>query len=628
MSKHRSLVIVLCLALTNALGAAPPAFYLSDFAAGESGFRTIYHYYGKSDLSIDREKPGPSGGPSLRTTLTGKTKTMAGINLPVPPGQRVRIALAGAAALSVCDKINVAVKCITDGGDVWLDVGAFPRTRAFGLVSSGIMEIPSATQRAYLFVFAQDATGVFWVADLSVRPADVPPELEAQFDAKGPTVWGINDPLVLAYHEKPDATLSDTSAKLMAAVGFRVARLWTWWGSRDQFKYDINQGGAWLMLDRTKGEYDFSPLAQRLDQLAYYGLAPGPVIVNGTPVWASGKTVADLPVDAPGKWRARRRPFWPPRDWAEYDRFVFELASRFKGRVRTWEVMNEANTPDSGLQGGHRMYAEYLRRFHAAAKRADAGCTVLCGRIGGDWLGRMVAETPRIVDSFDGMVCHPYAGTAEGSLAMVRRLQFAMAGLGFVKPIYITEFNFFGGKWQDDKPGDVLQREMAGRIRAGAPLMAKVSDSVSWWNATFKTHRHGLLRDEDVCLRPLLQFWEFGKVTGRLTPGGGPVKARVEIVAAGVDAAGQTDVRLVATNASDQPQAIRFWPVGFVTALGMSTDDVRAYDWQGTLAPGAQHTVTIRVRPTPAAAKHTMPLGLAIINAQGNAVAMRDLVVP
>jgi hypothetical protein len=59
----------------------------------------------------------------------------------------------------------------------------------------------------------------------------------------------------------------------------------------------------------------------------------------------------------------------------------------------------------------------------------------------------------------------------------------------------------------------------------------------------------------------------------------------------------------------------------------MTLDDVRAHNWQRTLAPGARHTVTIRVRPTPAAAKHSMPLGLAIINAQGNSVVMRDLVV-
>jgi len=246
---------------------------------------------------------------------------------------------------------------------------------------------------------------------------------------------------------------------------------------------------------------------------------------------------------------------------------------------------------------------------------------VLCGRIGADWFGRMVAEDPRIVDSFDGVVCHPYSSSAEASLAMVRRLQFVMAERGFVKPMYITEFNFFGGKWKDDKPGDVLQREMAARIRAGAPLMAKVSNSVSWWNAVFGTHRHGLLRDEDVCLRPLLQFWEFGKVTGRLTRDGGPVTARVEII-------DQATVRLTATNTSDQPQAIRFWPVGFVTALGLTIDDVRALDWQGTLAPGAQHAATIRIRPTPAASKRSMPHGLAIINAQGNSVTMRELAVP
>ena len=615
---------------STANGQTPrDVIYRSDFASGLSGFQRIFHYYGEAELSLDSEKRGPSGAPSHRVDLAQKTKTIVGIKLPVRPGQRVRVALAGAAELQECERLRVALKCVSAKGKqvAWIDLGAFPRQREFGHLRSPTLEIPQSMSRAYLFIFPDGARGRLWLADVVVRAAGIPAELEADLAVQGPTVWGINDALALAYHKPHDATISDTSAKLMATVGFTRARLWCWWGSRSQLKNDINQGGVWLMLDRRDDGYDFSALGHRLDRLAQYGLRPGAVIVQGTPEWASGKSGDHIPAAAKRNWRARRKPFFPPRDWADYEQFVTALVSQFKDRVRIWEVMNEPNTPDTGLQGGHRAYMDYLRRFHKAAKEVDPSCTVLCSRVGVDWLGKMLADDPTIVDCFDAIVSHPYSNGGDDSFAKTRALQLRMADAGFLKPIYMTEVGFFGGKWKDPRPGSVVQAEMAAKVRQGLPLMAKLSKRVTWWNSVFKSYAHGLLRDEGVCLRPLDQYWAFGDVTGRLSKSGGPVKASVELPSPPVRIGQEALVRLAATNASDEPQTIRFWPVGFVTALGVTLEEIRAHEWEGVLPVGGVRSATLRIRPSAEAEKHSLPVGLTVINGKGNSLALEVLPV-
>jgi len=604
--------------------ASEDVIYQSGFASGLSGFRRIFHYHGKAELSLDREKCGPSGAPSLRVSLPERTKTIVGLRVPVRPGQRIRVALAGATELPECERLRVALKCVSAKGKqvAWIDLGAFPQGPRFGHLRSPTVEVPESTNRAYLFIFPDGARGRLWVADVVVRATNIPTEFEADLTVRGPTVWGINDALALAYHKPHDATISDTSAKLMATVGLTHARLWCWWGSRDQLKNDINQGGAWIMLDRRGDGYDLSPLERRLNRLAHYGLRPGAVIVQGTPEWASGRNADDIPAEAKKNWRARRKPFFPPRDWADYEGFVTALVSQFKDRVRIWEVMNEPNTPDAGLQGGHGAYLEYLRRFHRAAKEADPGCTVLCSRVGIDWLGKMLADDPAVVDCFDGIVSHPYSDGGDDSFAKGRALQLRMADAGFMKPIYMTEVGFFGGKWKDPRPGSVVQAEMAAKVRHGLPLMAKLSSRVTWWNSVFASYAHGLLRDDGLCLRPLDQYWAFGEVTGQLLKSGGPVKASVEVSRQPVRGGQEALVRLTATNTTDEPQTIRFWPVGFVTALGVTLGEIRAQEWEGVLPAGGARSATLRIRPFAETAKRSLPVGLAVIGSVRNSLAL------
>ena len=379
--------------LAVAANATDSVMYRSDFARDLSGFRRIFHYHGKVNLAVDGARPGLNGKPSLRVALSGETKTIVGRQLPVASGQRLRVSLSAAVELQVRGHIRVVLKCVDAGGKqlAWVDLGELPSEAEFGRLRSSTAEISKGTDRAYLVVFIDGVRGTLWLADVVVEQMGrMPAELEQLMHASARTVWGINDPLSLAYHAPHDDMISDTSAKLMAAAGFTHARLWCWWGSRDQLKRDINQGGAWVTADRGEAGWDFSKLQARIDRLAHYGLSPGAVVVHGTPEWASGKTAETLPAEVRAHWRMGRRPFFAPRDWADYEEFVRALVASFRDRVHVWEVMNEPNTSDAGLQGGHRAYMDYLRHFYRAAKSIDGECTVLCSRVGSDWLGKMI----------------------------------------------------------------------------------------------------------------------------------------------------------------------------------------------------------------------------------------------
>lgn len=103
---------------------------------------------------------------------------------------------------------------------------------------------------------------------------------------------------------------------------------------------------SWEKLEPTRGQWDFS----RLDELVRLALANNvePMLTLGiTPRWASSQ---------PG------RPFVyglggnaPPRDMADWENYVRTVATRYKGKIRHYELWNEptfAEQEKAGTNGG------------------------------------------------------------------------------------------------------------------------------------------------------------------------------------------------------------------------------------------------------------------------------------
>lgn len=81
--------------------------------------------------------------------------------------------------------------------------------------------------------------------------------------------------------------------------------------------------------------------------------------------------------------------FWhyPPKDYEEFGEFVFDLVSRYKDRIKTWELWNE---PDIQIfwAGNQEEFARLIRAGSEAVRRADPEATVVLGGLAHDpvWL--------------------------------------------------------------------------------------------------------------------------------------------------------------------------------------------------------------------------------------------------
>ena len=607
------------------VGALPGVPFRSDFSSGPEPFRRLFHYHGTVVLATDLAKAPPEETVALRLDFPELTKTMVGVELAAEAGERVRVSLAGATQFSAAGRADIALTCHAATGKrlAWVGLGPFPQGVAYQSFRSELVELPPGTARVRLFVFFTDVQGSAWLGDVAVnRAQSLPAHLEALLRPTGRTRWGVNDLLAARYTTRPD--LSDTCAKLMAAAGFEEARLAVWWGSREQLARDIQPGG-WTVVDRGEdGTYDFSELERVLGRVEYYGVAPGAVIVHGTPEWASGKTRADLPQAETRNWRALRRPFFPPRDWSDYETFVEALVTRLRGRVRTWEVLNEPNTPDSGLHYGWEDCMAYITHFYRAAKRADPDVNVVAGRVGRPWMRHMLKAG--LEDEFDGVVSHPYAKTAASSVAAARQLQLTMAEHGVVKPLYITETGL--GEWHKVADPAAYEQEKARYATDVLRGLSALSDCVYWWTSCRPGNQHGLLRDDRYCLRPTPAYWAAAEVIGRLDRRNPAVRAEASLSAAEVRAGETVEATLCATNLLEGPVAIRFFPVGFLALLGVTPETVRSSDWRGRLGPGESHTVRLVVAPDAEALGGCFPVGLTVLSDQGNSLALCDLVAP
>jgi len=128
----------------------------------------------------------------------------------------------------------------------------------------------------------------------------------------------------------------------------------------------------------------------------------------------------------------------PPYKLGQWGQFVFETVSRFKDRVRFWEIWNEP-----GYSAGFtpELYAELCKVTYAQARRADAGCT-LVGFAGVGLPFMEKAADAGALSSMDIMGEHSYGQLASPEAAIPERGEQVRALLekhGRPMPIWHTE---------------------------------------------------------------------------------------------------------------------------------------------------------------------------------------------
>jgi Glycosyl hydrolase catalytic core len=139
-----------------------------------------------------------------------------------------------------------------------------------------------------------------------------------------------------------------------------------------------------------------------------------------------------------------------------YLSWLSQTVTRYRHRIRVWEVGNEPNLEPfwnipgapgeaSWNEGVHR-YVLHLAETYSTIKASDPSATVLLGGLSGHFMEQYI---DRLIDErayryFDAMNLHPYANNPHGVVERVRSAQRHMSSAPAMasKPLWITEFGW------------------------------------------------------------------------------------------------------------------------------------------------------------------------------------------
>jgi hypothetical protein len=166
------------------------------------------------------------------------------------------------------------------------------------------------------------------------------------------------------------------------------------------------------------------------------------VMVHTSPLWASGSSNMHA----------------PPRDPADYARFLRFLVQQYGSYVDAWEIWNEPNISRFWPTGPDPAeYTSLLKAAYPAVKAEDPGAKVVFGGLStNDWSFVEGAYAAGAKGYFDVMATHPYSCAkspekierytngrmTRGSFPAYREVRASMLAQGDDRPIWFTEFGW------------------------------------------------------------------------------------------------------------------------------------------------------------------------------------------
>ncbi len=120
---------------------------------------------------------------------------------------------------------------------------------------------------------------------------------------------------------------------------------------------------SWDAIEKTKGQYDWKFWDLLVDLAQQNGIHLIPYVAY-TPEWAARDS----------------KLFWkqPPRDPHLYSEFMYTIASRYRGRIHSWEIWNEPDNKDFWL-GTADEYAELVELAARGIRDADPSAILVLG---------------------------------------------------------------------------------------------------------------------------------------------------------------------------------------------------------------------------------------------------------
>ncbi|MDT0207873.1 cellulase family glycosylhydrolase [Serratia marcescens] len=215
-----------------------------------------------------------------------------------------------------------------------------------------------------------------------------------------------------------------------------------------RFDYD------WSHVEENKGVYEAGQYVARNDdvinnELSKYGF-------SGLVILGYGNNLYNQPKGYPRTGRATDYPR-TPEAIAAFANYAYWVASRFKGKVKYYEVWNEwlygtGNIAKPLDIPPPEVFYQLVKQTSAAIRKADPNAIILTGSFNPitqssiDWFDSLIRLG--ILDEINGIALHPYGyraadknlGTPEGNLAVIDNYERHLKNsFGKEVPLYITE---------------------------------------------------------------------------------------------------------------------------------------------------------------------------------------------
>lgn len=230
-----------------------------------------------------------------------------------------------------------------------------------------------------------------------------------------------------------------------------------------------DNGTAWSQIELAKGEFKWDNLDGALANAASKGMTDILMVLGTTPEWAVKKGAVEKGKDhypQPGAASA-------PANLADWDDWVTAVVTRYKGRISSYEIWNEANLKNF-YDGTPEELAEMTARAYKIIKAADPEALVVSASPALRLSARFDAFYPTYLAALakadwpvDVLSLHAYP-SGEGNplvrVALIETFKSAVSEAGAPAdiPIWDTELNYgLAG------PGDIPKTDITGPAAAG-----------------------------------------------------------------------------------------------------------------------------------------------------------------
>lgn len=212
----------------------------------------------------------------------------------------------------------------------------------------------------------------------------------------------------------------------------------------------------WKDVEPEKGRFTFGETDFQIDRPISHGLRLLCMLPFPSSPWSSSAPPDTRRV---GSYEQRRAVVArAPRDMAEFENYVQRSVDHYRDRVTWFQVFNEPLFTQYALPRKHgydgATYAQYVKAFARAARRADPRCQILAG-IGGLRDGQIMDDFERFfaaggLNAIDALDIHHYPRIRPPEFVedLLETLNALMDKHGGRKPIWLTEYGYYA----DDEP--------------------------------------------------------------------------------------------------------------------------------------------------------------------------------